>query len=141
MSKAKSRSELKFPTQSKDLPATQGMLQLVRSELKSEMKAGFRNVDSKIEQVHSDVARVGSDVAQVRSEVAQVRSDVARLSSEVAQVTSEIARVGLLVEEQNSRNRIVMEGLTGLFQRQDRVELKVDEVESMVQSIAARARR
>ncbi len=35
------KSELRFPPQSKDLPATQGMLKLVRSELKAEMKAGF----------------------------------------------------------------------------------------------------
>ena len=59
------------------------MLQLVRNELKadirglrSEQRAGFGQVDSRLEQV-----------------------------------LSEVARVGILVEEQNSRNQIVFEGL------------------------------
>lgn len=37
-------------------------------------------------------------------------------------VKSEIHRLALLVEEQNARNKIVMDGLTELFYRQDRVE-------------------
>ncbi len=96
-----------FVSSSRELPATQGMLQLVRSELKadirglsSEMKAGFNQMDSKFEQVRSDVARIG-----------------------------------VLVEEQNSNNRIVLEGLTGLWQRQERIEIRAGEVEELVRSI------
>ncbi len=100
-SRSKATSEYPWIAQAKDLPAKQGMLQLVRSELKSEMKSGFRQVDSKLEQV-----------------------------------LSEVSRVGLLVEEQNSRNSVVLEGLTGLWDRQKRVESRVDEVEKSVQSIA-----
>lgn len=95
---AKTQSKTRFETRSKDLPATQGMLQLVRNELKSdtqalrsEMNSQFKQVDSKIEQV----------------------------LGVVHQVAAEVARVGTLVEEQNSRNEVVLEGLSVLFHRQD----------------------
>src|SRR4051812_30210090 len=99
----KNASEFKYRARLKDLPASQGMLQLVRNELKAdlrglraEMKSGFNGADSRFEQV-----------------------------------LSEVARVGLHVEEQNSRNQIVLEGLSGLFQRQERVEFRLDGVENV----------
>jgi hypothetical protein len=108
-------AESKLPPRTKDLPATQGMLTLARSELKAdvrelraEMNARFSQMDAKFERV------LGA----------------------VHHVAAEVARIGVLVEEQNSRNRIVLEGLTGLAQRQDRVESRMDEVEKTVQSIA-----
>ena len=110
----KSEPKPQFMSSSRELPATQGMLQLVRSELKadirglsSEMKAGFIQMDSKFERVLSEFEHVRSDVA----------------------------RVGILVEEQNSNNRVVLEGLTGLWQRQERIEVRVDDVEKLVRSI------
>lgn len=99
-----SKPVFQFVPRTKDLPATQEMLQLVRTELKadirmlrSEVKAGFNQVDAKLNQ----------------------------MDSKFEQVLSEVARVGVLVEEQNSRNNIVMEGLNGLWQRQQRVESRV----------------
>jgi hypothetical protein len=113
MQKKKSNPESKRHTRTKDVPATQGMLRLVRSEIKSdirglrsEMKSGFYRTDSKIEQVLSEVARVGS-----------------------------------LVEEQNSRNQIVLEGLTNLFHRQDFENRRMGEIENIVLGLAARSRR
>ena len=109
-----------------DLPATQGMLQLVRSEskadlreLRSEMKSGFKKIDARFNQ---NDARFDATDAKLE------------------RVLSEVSRIGILVEEQNSRNQVVLEGLTGLWQRQDRVETRVDEVEKLVQSFG-RVRR
>jgi hypothetical protein len=118
----KPASEFRFPPQDKDLPATQGMLQLVRNELKSEMKAGFGQVDARFNQIDARFAQFESKFAQV--------------DSRFEQILSEISRIGILVEEQNSRNRIVLEGLAGLWQRQDRIESRVDDVEKTVRSIA-----
>lgn len=96
----KANPRFRFRDGLRDLPATQGMLQLVRTELKSEMKSGFRQVGSRLEQV-----------------------------------LSEVARVGILVEEQNSRNRVVLEGLTGLWERQQRSDNRVSDVEKLVRII------
>ncbi len=105
MSKQKSARkesiEFKYDGRTRDLPATQGMLHLVRSELKAEMRSGFSAMDAKFEKI-----------------------------------ISEIHQVGLLVEEQHSRNAVVMEGLTGLWQRQERAERRADDFESVLRSLA-----
>lgn len=101
--------------QSKDLPATQGMLYLVRTELKE-------------------------DMAELRSEMnmrfSQGDVNFQKVLTAVHQVSSEVARLGLLVEEQNSRNQIVLEGLTGLHQRQDRAEARMDGFEKTLKSLS-----
>ena len=160
------KSELKppFASNSRELPATQGMLQLVRTELKadigelrSEMKSGlsqidarfsqvdakfndmeskFSQIDSRFSQIDSRFNQIDSRFNQVDSRFKQVDSRFDQMDSKFERVLSEVARVGVLVEEQNSNNRVVLEGLTGLWQRQERVECRVDDVEKLVQSIA-----
>lgn len=90
-----------LPVRSKDVPATLGMLHIVRDELKSEMTKGFLGVDGKL---------------------AELKSDMARMSSSMHQML-------LLAEEQRAENRIVMDGLTSLFSRQERVEASLESVE------------
>lgn len=51
----------------------------------------------------------------------ELKADIRALE---AQLTSQIHRLGILIEEQNARNRIVMDGLKILFQRQERLEEK-----------------
>ena len=120
MSKKKTAPAMKLPRSVKELPASQGMLQLVRSELKSdisglrsETKAGFAQVDSRFNLIES----------------------------KLAQVLSEVARVGVSIEEQNSRNQVVLEGLTNLYHRQERADARSEEVRSLVQTLALRSRR
>ncbi len=130
-----------MPTsRTQDLPATQGMLQLVRSEskadlreLRSEMKSGFKKIDASFNQIDARFNQIDARFNQNDS-----RFDAT--DAKLERVLSEVSRIGILVEEQNSRNRVVLEGLTGLWQRQDRVETRLDEVEKLVQSFS-RARR
>ncbi len=100
------------------LPATEGMLRLVRTELKeniselrSEMKAEFMRTDARIQ----DVLTVSHGIA------------------------AEVARLGVLVEEQNSRNRIVLEALTGISRRQDQVEVRAMKMEARAMKMETRA--
>jgi len=90
-----SRLEKKVDTKkSSEVPATKGMIDETRAELKSditslslEMKSGFTAVDAKIEKV----------LAAVHS-------------------------VKALVEDQEARNKYVLDGHTNLHDRQDRME-------------------
>ena len=163
--KTDSKPIFNYSVKTKDLPASQGMLHLVRNELKSdirelrcEMGAQFKQVDIKFVQLESKMndkfAQVDSRFAQVDARFAQIDSRFDQVSvkflqieskleqvlGSVHQMASEISRMGILMEEQNSRNQIVLEGLTGLFQRQERVESRMDGVERVVQSIAAHAK-
>src|SRR5258708_4561511 len=109
------KKEFKPVNDAKDLPTTQRMLHLVRDELKFETKA------------------LKSEMNAIKSEM---KAGFHRTDAKIEQVLSEVARVGIFVEEQNSRNAIVLEGLSGLWDRQKRVEDRVGEVEATVRSIA-----
>ena len=140
---------LPFVSSSRDIPATQGMLQLVRTELKadirslsSEMKAGFSQIDSRFSQIDSRFSQIDSKFSQIDSNFSQLDSKFSQIDSRFNQVDSkferviaDVARIGVLVEEQNANNRIVLEGLTGLWQSQERVEVRIDDVEKFVRSI------
>ena len=121
----------RYSVHQKDLPASQGMLNLVRVELKSEMRAGFKEMDARFSQIDARFSQVDARFNTLESEIKKVQSSVYKIEADVA-------RIGILMEEQNSRNQIVLEGLTGLFQRQDRLEKRVDDVETLVRSIAGR---
>lgn len=127
MQKKKPNVDVKFPKNSRDLPASQGMLQLVRSELKSDIR-GLRS-------------EMKSGFDQMNSKFSQVDSKFNHMDSKFEQVLSEVSRIGTMIEEQNSRNQVVLEGLTGLYQRQDQNELRAEELRSLVQGLAIRSQR
>lgn len=83
-----------FPQRAQNVPVTQRMLYGVRDELKSEMKAMDFRFEGKF---HA-------------------------LSAQIHELHSQVHRIGILVEEQNAKNNIVLDGLTSLFERQERLE-------------------
>jgi len=89
---------------SAEIPATKGMLDEVRSELKSDiasislkMKAGFENVDSRFSE----------------------------MNSKIEEVLSAIHGIKALTESQEARNKYVLDGHTNLHDRQDRFEKEI----------------
>jgi chromosome segregation ATPase len=125
-----------FATRDADLPASQGMLYLVRTELKAEMRAGFKEVDARFKEVDARFNQVDARFNQIDARFDQMDARFDRLEAQMSQMISEVSRIAVNVEEQNARNRVVMDGLANLWQRQDRVESRVGEVEKTVQSIA-----
>jgi hypothetical protein len=89
----------------RDLPATRHMLSLTRQELKADLTA----VRTEIKQMHFDMKQF------------ETRIDL-RLEKEFSEMRSMIHRQNVLIEDQNANNRIVLEGLQALWQRQDRME-------------------
>lgn len=119
------------PRKSGDIPATAAMLNEARHEVKSEITsfrlevdAQFKQVDARFEQVNARFEQVNASIAEVRAEVAQVKSEVSEVKSEVHKVLAAVHRVGLLVEEQNARNKFVLDGYTSLSDRMDKIEKK-----------------
>lgn len=109
--------KVKTPKKSKDIPVTQGMLYEVRNELKKD-----------IGSVRHEVSSVRHEVSSVRHEIEAVKQSVEALREEMNskfdKVISEVHRIGLLVEEQNARNKYVLDGYTHLSDRLDKVEGK-----------------
>jgi predicted nucleic acid-binding Zn-ribbon protein len=89
------------PARSKDIPATLGMLHLVRDELRSDIRALEHKTNAGLNEVKSAIDKMSSSIHQMQ----------------------------LLAEEQRAENRIVMDGLTNLFSRQERIEDQIDSLQ------------
>lgn len=104
MAKRKSsRSSFKYPLKSTDVPVTQTMLFLVRDELSAKLSEVDR--------------RLGAQISQLD----------AKTDGQATRIAIEIHQIKLLIEEQNARNIFVLDGLRSLFDRQDRLEKKIDQ--------------
>jgi chromosome segregation ATPase len=141
MKKTKKRkvSSERLPDRASELLINHRILWAVRDELKADiravdtkivsMDAKFESLDAKIESVDS---KLGSLDAKIESVDSKVDSVANRISAEIHKVRSDVQRVIALVEEQNNRNRAVLDGYQSLYDRQDRVEKKVDQLEMTV---------
>ncbi len=107
----------KFPERAADVPVTQKMLFGVRNELKAFMK---------------------SEIHGVKSEIHGMKSEIHEIKSEVHGLKSEVHKLAVLIEEQNARNRVVLDGLTNLFTRQDRVEQQTVGFEKTLLSLSSK---
>jgi hypothetical protein len=126
MKKRKSPYMSRYPERSKDVFVTQAMLYAVRDELKSDINGLRREMRS---EIRTETSKLGTEI---RAEVSKLGSEVSKLGVEVSKLSSNMYRLTALVEEQNARNIAVMDGLTNLFSRQERIEARVDQVEKSI---------
>jgi chromosome segregation ATPase len=150
-------TDFRWVPKDRDLPATQGMLYWVRKELKDEMKAGFLRMESRFEQIDSRFKQVDARFAQIDSRFEQIdsrfsqvdarfnqmesqfhdlHSSIREIAGAVASLSATVARMEISMEEQNARNRIVMESQSGLWARQERLETRVDGFETWIKSLS-----
>ena len=129
-------------SKSEDQPATRKMLRLVRDELKNDLKrieskfdgrfdqigAEFNQIDSKFVQIDSKFSQIDAKFEQFEAKFVQMEAKFeANFVQMDAKFESRFDRMELLLEEQNANNRIVLEGLQALWQRQDRIEEKLSD--------------
>jgi hypothetical protein len=99
-------------TRHDDLPASVGFVKEVRAELIAEIKSVDRKVVSLEHKMESRFERV---------------------ESRFEQVLAVVHRTQTLMEEQRSENRIVLDGIKNLSERQDRFEDRLDGFERTLQ--------
>ena len=115
----------------KDVTATQGMLFGVRDQLRAEILSVKEELSGSIQSVKSELKR---EIDSLRNETKQdidalrteVRVGFHDLKADIHRLSSVIHRLGVIFEEQNARNAIVLDGYASLFERQERVEKKLD---------------
>lgn len=92
--KSKTRHSSK-PTRSAQIPVTVEMMNEMEGRLSHKIDSGLQRVDSKM---------------------AELKSEIHGIKSEVFGVKSELHRVALMVEEQNARNKFVLDGYAQLYE-------------------------
>ncbi len=120
---------------SDDVPATAGMLRNVRTEL-------LLRIDQSREEARADHLRLNAKVISVEAKVDAVDAKIdavkADLQGQMFGMQAQMTRIEVLVEEQNARNQVVLDGIAALLSRQNQVEERVDRVEAMVRTLVAR---
>ncbi len=106
------------PKKKSDVHVTQSMFFEFRDELKELLKVSFHDLKSEIQEVRSEIHAVKAEVQEVRSEIHGTKSEIHDLKSEIYGVKSELHRIGLLGEEQNARNILVLDGYEQIYQSQ-----------------------
>lgn len=106
-----------------ELPVTRAMLSAVRTEL--------------LERVDQVQNKLEAKIHEVRAEVQEVRAEVHEIKADIHEIKGGMARMTLLLEEQNARNKVVLDGLVAVMARQERTETRLDRVEEMVRSLAS----
>ncbi len=112
---------IKIPkTKIGDQPVTRALLKLSIKELKSEIMASERRLELKFVGLKSEFGQLRGEFAQLRGEFAELRAFIV---AAVANIEVKINRSSILAEEQRNDNRIVLEGLAGIWERQQRHEV------------------
>ncbi len=105
---------------------------------REEAKAEYQKLDGKIDAVRAELK---GDIHELRAElkgdIHELKGDIHRLDAAIHEMSAGMARIEVLVEEQNARNKIVLDGITALLSRQNQVEDRVDKVEDTVRKLAA----
>jgi chromosome segregation ATPase len=132
--KTKASAPTAPPHKADDVPVTRAMLGSVRAEV-------LERIDRAREEAKADARRLDGKIDDVKAEVQQVRTELKAEIHEVKAgmhaIQGQMARIEFLVEEQNARNKVVLDGITALFSRQDQVEQRVSEVEDTVRTLAS----
>ncbi|MBL7672097.1 MAG: hypothetical protein JNM39_16555 [Bdellovibrionaceae bacterium] len=140
---------------SEHLPATQGMLNLHQKQFKADLKsfkksmearfnqidarfseidsrfnqidARFSEIDSRFNQIDARFSEIDSRFNQIDARFSKVDSRFNHLEAQLSTILSEVHRIAILMEEQNSRNKYVLDGYDQIYKRQERLEVNVDQ--------------
>ncbi len=123
-----------------DVPASVRLVKEVRNELlfetrsiRKEIGAAEKRLESKIWSVESKISSVESKLASkissvdakvsaLASKICSVESKICSVESKVDSISSTVHGMRVLMEEQRSENRIVLDGIAAVIVRQDRAE-------------------
>ena len=114
-----SKLNIEIPVTSDNIPVTQGMFNGFRSEINSsitslqlELKSFQKTVDGQFNQVYSKIEKL----------------------------TGEVHRLAGLIEEQNTKNNIVLDAITAITDRQFRFESEMSERTTRLEEILLASR-
>ncbi|MCB0407492.1 MAG: hypothetical protein KDD34_04750 [Bdellovibrionales bacterium] len=87
--------------------------------------ARFESIDARFEAIDARFDKIDARFKLVDARFDKMESRFADIESLLKKVLSEVHRIGLFVEEQNARNKYVLDGYTSVSDRLDRIEKKI----------------
>jgi len=117
----KGSPEMNVPTAG-ELLVTRAMLSEVRTEL--------------LERIDQTKSELKADIHELQADIHGIKADIHGVKADIHGVKAEVARIALLFEEQNARNKVVLDALVAVIDRQGRTEHRMDQVEETVRELA-----
>lgn len=130
MTKEKTKLPRKSPSRANDLPATVGLIKEFRSEMMSRFSASDRkskSIDARFESVDK---RFDAVDARFESLEKKMDSGFANMDSKFDRLHAEIHRIALLVENQNSTNKFVMDQYNLLKDKDQQHNDRINHIEN-----------
>ncbi len=141
--KGKKVTELIKRSRHEDLPASVGLVKLVRSELRHDLKAMEKRIDSKLHKIDEKFHKIDEKFHKMDERMSGLDSRMSgldgRMDSLEAKMEENIAsthRIEAIVEEQRSENRIVLDGIKAMIEKQERVDERMDQFDQTLQFLA-----
>jgi chromosome segregation ATPase len=134
---------IKYPRKADDVYVNRKMLYKVRDELRLDISASEHRVRSDIHDLKAEVQGMNSRFVSMDAKFSDIDSRFASLDSRFARIDARFEKIDsrfetieatlksmqasshrleLLVEDQNNRNKIVLDGLSHVLARQERFE-------------------
>jgi len=133
----KIKNPRKTPVKSDDVPVTKRMLFEVRDELSSKFAALEHRIDRRFKNVDHQFKTIDAQFKTIDDRFDQVDARFDRLEDQFKELKLDLRthlhKTSLLIEEQNARNKFVLDGYQNLFERQDRTE---DILKTLVEKLA-----
>ena len=112
------------PKKSADVPATQAMIYELRREVMHSLSSQGLKINSLEKRMNSLEQKMDARFKEVDARFDEVDARFDEVNASIKQVLAQVHRVGLLVEEQNARNKYVLDGYTSLNDRVEKLEKK-----------------
>ena len=164
MSAVKKKTRKDFPERSIDAPATQGMVFALKdvmnarfTSLEHEMNGRFASVhqlvierftalehemNSKFVEVHQKMDTGFVEVHQkMDAGFARTEARFETMEAKLDHLAAKVSEMAMQNEAQRSDNRVVLEGLQILFERQDRTESELKGMKTILREIAKSKRQ
>ena len=102
-----------------DVPASVRLVKEVRDELRSEIQSVKHELKGEIQHLRGELK---GEIQHLRGEL---KGEIHEVKSDLQKVLVAVHGTQVLVEEQRSENRIVLDGIKMVMERQDRVEAEL----------------
>ena len=113
------------------------MLMGVRNELAERIAHVQHDLKAEIHGLKGEMQELRGEMQVLRGEMQAFKHEV---RSELHAMKAVVERIGVLVEEQNVRNGVVLEALRAMIDRQDRLEARQDQTDETLRQLASSRR-
>jgi chromosome segregation ATPase len=140
---------VEFPETARLMPATQGMVRLVRDELVQRIDAAEERSAARDEGLRTGIVELQGRVASLDAKFdaldAKIDTKFNELGHEMRAKFHELhamrARDLALNEEQTAQNGIALEAVTGMIDRQNRLEKSLGELRELIHELVHSLRK